>query len=133
VEQIGDICETAAQTCSHKIDRGNNVIHYSVTVFIDDAIESDWLQWMRGEHIPDVMNTGCFLHCRLVQLIDPSVKGRAGYRIDYTAPSADVFEKYRSEFAPALQADHTTRYEGRFDASRTISEAIGEWSTSPGV
>ena len=38
---------------------------YNVTVSIDQAVEHDWLSWMRGTHIPDVLHTGCFLECRL--------------------------------------------------------------------
>ena len=41
------------------------MILYNVTVSIDPAVSSDWLEWMRSTHIPDVMATGCFVESRI--------------------------------------------------------------------
>ena len=38
------------------------MIIYNVTVsLVDQTIHEEWLNWMKTKHIPDVMNTGCFL------------------------------------------------------------------------
>jgi hypothetical protein len=41
------------------------MILYNVTVSIDPAIHEEWLEWMKVKHIPDVMNTGCFIEARI--------------------------------------------------------------------
>ena len=41
------------------------MVIYNVTVSIDQAVANEWLSWMRTQHIPDVLQTGCFLECRL--------------------------------------------------------------------
>ena len=46
------------------------MIIYSVTITIDAEIESEWLDWMRRIHVPDVVRTGCFSECRIYKIID---------------------------------------------------------------
>ena len=41
------------------------MILYNVTVSIDNSVHEDWLQWMRSIHIPQVMETGCFIESRI--------------------------------------------------------------------
>ena len=41
------------------------MILYNVTLSIDPEISRDWLQWMREEHIPEVLATQCFTEARL--------------------------------------------------------------------
>jgi hypothetical protein len=46
------------------------------------------------------------------------------YSFQYAAPDMASLNKYQSEFAPKLQADHIGRYEGYFLAFRTIMEVV---------
>ena len=46
------------------------MIIYNVTVsLVDTTIQEDWLHWMKTKHIPDVMNTGCFLGNKICRLM----------------------------------------------------------------
>lgn len=96
---------------------------YNVTVSIDPTCEQEWLSWMRSVHIPDVMNTGCFLESRLSR-VNGEEEGGLTYAITYVAYSQDDLDRYGREFAPALQKDHTERFQGRFAAFRTTLNVI---------
>lgn len=41
------------------------MIIYSVTIAIQDSIESEWADWMNRVHVPDVLRTECFSECRI--------------------------------------------------------------------
>src|SRR4051812_17233212 len=41
------------------------MIIYSVTITLQASIESDWVEWMKSVHIPEVLRTGCFSDCRI--------------------------------------------------------------------
>ena len=58
---------------------------YNVTVSIDPQIEQEWLEWMRKNHIPDVMQTGCFLESRISR-VHGEEQGGLTYAITYLAP-----------------------------------------------
>ena len=97
------------------------MIIYSVTVTMDHGIEEDWLAWMRTKHIPDVMETGCFMAAHLHRLLDPMPEmGVSTFNVQYECVSMDAYEAYVELHAPRLQTEHTLRYKDRFVAFRTI-------------
>jgi hypothetical protein len=100
------------------------MIIYNVTVNIDPAIHEEWLQWMLNEHIPSVMATGCFLENKVLRLLKESENDGFTYAFQYLCNSMTELENYQKNFAPQLQADHTTRYKDRFVAFRTVLEVV---------
>lgn len=101
------------------------MIAYSVSVSVDRDIEADWLSWMRDIHIPDVMAAGYFDAYQIQKVIElEAVAERVTYTIDYYCESLGKYKAYRKKAAAGLQAEHAKRYEGRFSASRRVSEVI---------
>lgn len=97
------------------------MIIYSVTVSIDTAIEANWVAWMRTQHIPDVMDTGCFLAAHFQRLVDPAPEdGVSTFNIQYECMSMEAYEAYAELHAPRLQEDHALRYKDRYVAFRTL-------------
>ena len=100
------------------------MIIYNVTVsLIDQTIQEDWLHWMKTKHIPDVMNTGCFVKNKICRLM---VDDEITYAIQYTCKDLATLEKYHQDFSPALQTEHTEKYKGKFGAFRSILEIVHE-------
>lgn len=96
---------------------------YSVTVNVSEDIHAGWLNWMKEKHIPDVMKTGCFVDNSVLKLLYVEDEGHT-YSVQYRFLEMADLERYQKEFAPALQAEHKARYEGRFAAFRTILEVV---------
>jgi hypothetical protein len=103
-----------------------NKVLYNVTISIDAYIESDWLEWMKKVHIPDVMKTGFFTENRICRVHDYE-EGGLTYAIQYVAKSMEDLETYRRDFSPGLQQEHTARYGGKFAAFRTVLEIVHEF------
>lgn len=99
------------------------MILYNVTIKIDTAIHQEWLQWMRAEHIPAVMNTGCFESHRVCKLMTEEEDG-VTYAIQYFCKDLPTYFRYQENYAPALQAETATRYKDRFVAFRTLLEIL---------
>mgnify|MGYP002632489259 CR=1 FL=1 len=95
------------------------MVIYNVTVSIDDDVHQDWLQWMQEVHIPEVMATGFFLESRMSKILGYE-EGGISYSIQYLCENHDVLERYQLEQAPRLQAEHTSRFQGKFAAFRTL-------------
>ena len=102
------------------------MILYNVTVSIDREIELEWLDWMRKCHIPEVMETGCFLECRISR-IQGEEDGGSSYSFLYLAPNSEKMDEYQQHYAPKLQQDHSLRYQGKFAAFRTLLTVIEEF------
>lgn len=103
-----------------------SMILYNVTVSIDPEIHENWLDWMRSTHIPQVMETGCFLESRISR-VHGEEEGGMTFAITYLSPSKEIFEEYEQKYAPALQADHSAKYAGKFAAFRTTLSVLEEF------
>lgn len=102
------------------------MILYNVTVNIDADAHEEWLNWMQSKHIPDVMATGCFANNRFCRLLNHEETGFT-YSVQYLAHSMDAYEKYREIHAPALQREHTMKFQNKFVTFRTLMEVVGQW------
>ncbi|HEX2787061.1 MAG TPA: DUF4286 family protein [Ignavibacteria bacterium] len=98
------------------------MIVYNVTVNIDEPVKDEWLEWMKQEHIPDVMKTGLFVEYKILRLLQPKPDDGDTFAIQYFAKSMEDYEAYIKEHAPRLQEIHSKKYEGKFHAFRSILE-----------
>jgi len=99
------------------------MIIYSVTITVEAAIEREWLDWMRRIHVPDVLRTGCFSGATIYRLVELK-SDEPTYTIQYQGSSIEQYQRYRDDFAPVLQKEHSDRFSGRFRASRQILEEV---------
>jgi len=95
----------------------------SVTITIEESIESQWVDWMNRVHVPDVMRTGCFTECRTYKAVGSEGEDPV-YVLQYYCRSIEEYHRYRDNFAPALQKEHSDRFAGRFRGSRQLLEEV---------
>ena len=92
---------------------------------MDAAIADEWLQWMMEVHIPEVMQSNCFESYKILKLLTSALDDNGvNYAIQYSAREMQDYEKYRDQFAPALQAKTLARYGDSVLAFRTLLEEI---------
>jgi predicted dinucleotide-binding enzyme len=100
------------------------MILYNVTVSIDDSVHDEWVEWMKEVHIPDVMNTGKFIEYKFNKVLSGDEEGGQTYAIQYLAPDEKAFHEYEAHHAPTLQEEHRRKFEGKFQAFRTLMRVI---------
>jgi hypothetical protein len=64
---------------------GVGSIIYNVTTHVNHNIAESWLQWLKEEHIPDMMATGCFTHATIMRLIEVDETQGPTYAMQYHA------------------------------------------------
>ena len=97
---------------------------YNVTVIIEDATASEWLQWMQEIHIPEVMASGKFVSHRLLKVLDSPNEG-VTYCTQYIAENIGEYNDYQQNYAPQLQAALQSKFENKLVAFRTLMEFVG--------
>lgn len=101
------------------------MILYNVTVNVEQSIESEWLTWMRTEHMLDVLNTGMFTTAKIFRLLDvEQSEGTATYAIQYFAETREHYEQYQQEFAPELQQEVLQKFGNKTVSFRTLMEEV---------
>ena len=52
---------------------------YNVTVSIAADVHDEWLNWMKEQHISDVMDTGCFVDSQILEVLYVEDENRVFY------------------------------------------------------
>jgi hypothetical protein len=98
---------------------------YNVTINVENSIHDAWLQWMKTEHIPAMLDTRKFSKALMTQVIVEEEMGGTTYSVQYTTDSKETLDKYYAENADTLRAQGKP-FEGKFIAFRTELEVICE-------
>jgi hypothetical protein len=104
------------------------MIIYNVTCKIEESREEEWIKWMREIHVPEVCAKGAFMGATLMRLKFPLEDEGVTYAVQYRCASMEILDRYLSEYAPALQLDHTLKFGTDVIAFRTILEVEGEYA-----
>jgi len=100
------------------------MILYNVTVNLEKGAEQEWLDWMKNQHIPDVLATGLFLENKIFRLLNETENDGSTFSVQYFANSLDDIEIYIQEHSHRLQSEHAQKFQGRFVAFRSLLEGV---------
>jgi hypothetical protein len=98
---------------------------YNVTTKITHAIHHNWLQWIKEEHIPDIINTGCFTGATILRLLETDESEGPTYAVQYIAESKAQYNKYIAQYAPKMRQKAINKWGSQFIAFRSIMQHIG--------
>lgn len=98
---------------------------YNVTCNIPEEIESEWVHWMKNEHIPEVIATEKFTGFKMLKLLTV-VDDNEGvnYAIQYYCHAIEDFNDYVENYAPALKQKTFNKYGEKVLAFRTLLEEV---------
>ena len=102
------------------------MIIYNVTVSVEESITSDWLHWMKSEHIPELMASKIFTKAQINRVIAEADSNNT-FAIAYTCSEMKDLHRYQTQFSAQLQEKHIARYGDKAVAFRTIMEVIEEF------
>jgi hypothetical protein len=98
------------------------MIIYNVTIKIDYSITEEWLNWMKEEHMPQVLETGCFTSYKLFKLLDLDETDGITYCAQYSCESIADYERYISEYTTVMRDRSTKLFGNKFIAFRTLMQ-----------
>lgn len=96
------------------------MIIYNVTVKVEKDTAEEWVQWMKNEHIPELMKTGLFVDSRLCRLLEQEEDEAKTYVAQYFLDSMEHYNTYISEHAPKMREKGLQRFGSKFIAFRTV-------------
>ncbi|MCM4156376.1 DUF4286 family protein [Gramella sp. AN32] len=101
------------------------MIIYNVTINVQEGIHDEWLQWMKNEHIPEMLKTGKFIKALMTRVMEQETMGGITYSVQYTAENKEKLKSYYAENAPKLR-EKTKRFGDKILSFRTELEVITE-------
>ncbi|MFG0329187.1 MAG: DUF4286 family protein [Phycisphaerales bacterium] len=105
-------------------------IAYTVKcAFTDEAVGEEWVAWLRGEHLAEVLEAGAE-HASIVKLDTDESDGDRGahYEVRYRFPSREIFNAYEKQHAPRLREKGLERFplDRGLKYERSTGEIIAE-------
>ena len=100
------------------------MIVYNVTIKIARAIHTDWLEWIKEVHIPEVIQTGCFTHATILRLLEVDETEGPTYAIQYFAESKGLYNNYIENHAPGLRQKSFSKWGDKFIAFRSVMQVV---------
>ena len=98
---------------------------YNVTINIQEEVHDQWLEWMKKEHIPEMLSTGKFTKALMSRVMVEEPMGGITYSVQYTAENLEMLKQYYEEDADRLRG-RSKAFEGKFVAFRTEMEIVSE-------
>ncbi len=100
------------------------MIIYNVTVKLDLSIADQWIEWLKKEHIPDLINTGCFTHASILRLLEQEEDNCVTYAIQYHATDLSKYNDYIEHYADTMRKKATEKWRDQFISFRTVMEVV---------
>jgi Domain of unknown function (DUF4286) len=100
------------------------MILYNVTIKLHWDIHAEWLQWMQHEHMPEMVATGFFNHCKLLRLLETDEEEGPTYAAQYFAESKELYDEYIAKSSEAMREKGLKKWGNRFIAFRSVMQVI---------
>ena len=100
------------------------MIIYNVTIKTAHSIADEWLNWLKEEHIADVINTGCFTHATVLRLLDIDEEDGITHAVQYHTPDIKLYEDYLEKHADTMRKKGMDKWGDKFIAFRSVMEVV---------
>ena len=100
------------------------MIIYNVTIKVEPGIAAEWLNWLQQEHIPEVIETGCFTRATVLKLLEVDETEGPTFAVQYFAESKALYNQYIEKFAPLMREKSFEKWGNRFIAFRSVMQVV---------
>jgi hypothetical protein len=101
-----------------------STIIYNTTIQPQWAIHDNWLHWMKTEHIPEVVRTGCFTHSQLLRLLETEETEGPTYAIQYFALTKDFYNQYIETYGTTMRQKVADKWGNQLVVFRSLLQVV---------
>lgn len=100
------------------------MIVYNITIQVNAAIATDWLEWLKKVHIAEVIETGCFIKAQIMQLLEVDETDGPTFAIQYFAENKLLYDQYIENYAGIMREKSFEKWGNQFIAFRTLMQVV---------
>lgn len=79
---------------------------------------------MKDEHIPEILNTGCFINCKLLRMIETDDTDGPTYAAQYFAINKSLYNTYIDKYSSQMRLAGIEKWGNNFMAFRTLLQVV---------
>ena len=100
------------------------MIIYNVTIKVHASIHQEWLIWLKTDHIPAILNTGCFTHSKILQLLETDESEGPTYALQFHSESKAQYNRYLELFSNELRMKSYKKWGDQFIAFSSVMQVV---------
>lgn len=97
---------------------------YNVTTKVNHSIATAWLIWLKEEHIPDLINTGCFTKAVILHLMEADDEEGITYAVQYHSESRSFYNRYITTYSDAMRKKAMEKWGNQFISFRSVMQVV---------
>lgn len=99
-------------------------ILYNVTTKIIREAAEEWVAWMKNDHIPEMLATGCFFRAVILKLREAEDNEGPTYAVQYFTSDETHYELYLEKFSTLLRGKVLARWGDKIVSFRSVLEVV---------
>ena len=100
-----------------------NMLLFNVTVIVEEASATEWLNWMKDTHIPQLMETESFVSYRLLKIVDSPNEG-VSYCVQFVAENQEKHQNYLDLHEQQFIGDMYAKYPNKLVTFSTLMDYL---------
>lgn len=97
---------------------------YNITIKVDHTIAHKWVQWMKEDHIPAILQTEKFTGSNFSKLLDVDETEGLTYVVQFFAKNKNDYDQYIREFSAQLRNEAMEKWGAGFISFRSLMEEV---------
>jgi Domain of unknown function (DUF4286) len=85
------------------------IVYTVAAIFEDAAVAQEWIAWLRGGHLAEVMDGGA-LDAEVIRLDATAGSSATRYEVRYHFAGRESFTRYERDHAPRLRAEGLAKF-----------------------
>ena len=102
----------------------NKMLVYNITYAVSHEIHEEWMEWMKGTHIPQIMSTGLFSSFKILRLLEIDEQEGLTFAVQFHAETEEHYRRYIAEQSPALHLAATRQWGDKVIGFRTLMAIV---------
>ncbi len=96
----------------------------NITTKVDHDILTDWLIWQKNDHIPALMDTGCFQQYRFHELIGQDEEDGKVFVLQLVTTSKESYHSFMEEFEMELKNQSVVKWGDKCFEFRSLLQNV---------
>ncbi|WP_375584942.1 DUF4286 family protein [Cyclobacterium xiamenense] len=100
------------------------MILYTITINIDSEREAEFVEWMKYEYLPRVMQTGLFFEKRFFRLLQEDNGDGVNFSAQFFAESMEELEFYQQRYSGVIGEALKEKFGSQYVSFRSVLESV---------
>ncbi len=96
----------------------------NVTTRVAAGIEPVWLKWLRDEHIPGILSTGCFYDAVILKLVEADETSGPTFAVQFHANEEADFQRYLQDYDEQFLQEFRDKWGEQALSFRTVLKVV---------